>query len=572
MFTSEEAWDEVQSALKEAEEVKRNHIAEKEHHEMLMRWRNILNVRSHSTSTSTVTASNACSAKMKTFSLSFQESRDQFFQTIGLPRLTPPNAEKWTDFVQKEESGISSSAEEKKVQVSVEKILIHATESTATPYSIVKSPQGVDLRNQTKIPDFGIVSGDVNQRLRTVLRVVIPVEVKPDGVSRDKALNQTLGYVVNKLATLIELSGNWKISVFGFGIAFYGNMQMAVMRVDIQDLNIFVNQVFDIPWWSVEQEPMGVTLLRTLLSCELGGLGSDLSNIVQDIEIHGTKILLIEVLGRGGFSTVYRGVVNAADQQAMQEKVVKIPHFDHQFIPLEFSREVNILTELQSLENEYLVKFDGVSQQPRRAFIFPDLGIPLDQFRDENFPLGSSKRYATRETLALLVREQAINGVVAAHSVGICHTDLRPSNIILFGKWNQIKLQIIDWGLAVHEGDPMPHCPRANSALAFAADEILTAIAERWQEATTSGNLTLALSVSVPYLKSYDIQAVTYVALSVWLGLANLAIPAWESPPQALESRKAIRLRDAELLDFSKPYAFRQVTSLETSSLRDLSQ
>jgi predicted Ser/Thr protein kinase/DNA-directed RNA polymerase subunit M/transcription elongation factor TFIIS len=165
------------------------------------------------------------------------------------------------------------------------------------------------------------------------------------------------------------------------------------------------------------------------------------TDVVWEIKEDGLPISLgrfqlQEVLGRGGFGTVYR----AYDRQLDRQVAVKIPRPG----ALETAEQVQrFLREARSggkLSHPNICPIHDVGELNGKPFLvmgFID-GAPLSRFVAPDKPLEpkTAARIVCRLALAL----------AEAHDAGIVHRDLKPSNILLDDKRREPV--ILDFGLA----------------------------------------------------------------------------------------------------------------------------
>lgn len=119
-------------------------------------------------------------------------------------------------------------------------------------------------------------------------------------------------------------------------------------------------------------------MLRTFLESSPQTLGVTYENIPRQIidPENGSVIRLVEVLGKGGFSTVYLGVTSEN-----QHVVVKRPFLDRRFNQSEIDREVKFLEILKG-RHQNIINFDKVLD---RSIIFTEVGISLVDFPKERY-------------------------------------------------------------------------------------------------------------------------------------------------------------------------------------------
>ncbi len=160
-----------------------------------------------------------------------------------------------------------------------------------------------------------------------------------------------------------------------------------------------------------------------------------LRNVVDRPDVGGTRYELIEVVGRGGMGTVWR----ARDLRLERDVALKVLSEPDETLAREFA--ARLLAEakvLARLEHPCIVPVHDVGVlNDGRAFACMKLvrGKRLDEILATDIAEG--------ERLSIFAR---IGEAVAfAHSRGILHLDLKPSNIMV-GEFGEVL--VLDWGLA----------------------------------------------------------------------------------------------------------------------------
>lgn len=151
------------------------------------------------------------------------------------------------------------------------------------------------------------------------------------------------------------------------------------------------------------------------------------------------KYLIQQVIGRGGWSIVYRGRHTALNMPVAVKMLKHNMAMDADFLE-EFENEARTIA---ALNHENIVKVYDIERLYRTVFIIMEL---LD---------GASLETVLREAGALPVKKslevllQICAGLDYAHGLGIIHRDIKPGNIFL-QKNNVAK--IVDFGLACTTG------------------------------------------------------------------------------------------------------------------------
>ncbi len=144
------------------------------------------------------------------------------------------------------------------------------------------------------------------------------------------------------------------------------------------------------------------------------------------------KIELLELLGVGGFSSVWK----VKDQLTNHLYVLKIIQGIKPGSPMveRIHREATV-----AIPSEYIVPVIGLRQWNERTFLILFEYVPgksLDKILEEGYLTSKQKRK---------IFEQTLLGVRAAHHCNIIHRDMKPSNILV-GNDGQVK--IIDFGVS----------------------------------------------------------------------------------------------------------------------------
>ena len=163
-----------------------------------------------------------------------------------------------------------------------------------------------------------------------------------------------------------------------------------------------------------------------------------LSQVVERPDLSASRYEMIDRIGRGGMSTVYR-VRDSELEREVALKVIDAPA-DNRGQPLQEARLV------ASLEHPGIVTVHDAGVLPDgRPFCVMQLveGVALDRFL-EHRP-GLSER--------LSVFEKLCEAVAFAHSRGVIHRDLKPSNVMV-GSFGRVV--VLDWGIALRNNAPLP--------------------------------------------------------------------------------------------------------------------
>ena len=156
------------------------------------------------------------------------------------------------------------------------------------------------------------------------------------------------------------------------------------------------------------------------------------------------KYPLLEVLGEGGFGTVYRAK-QLAEGKALREVAVKTVRstgaVDSEEATGRFRREAAAIASLNHPNIVQLYDF-GVTEQ---GVFYMVLELVSGATLGDTF---DGRELFTPERVARVFR-QVLEGLACAHDAGMVHRDLKPDNIMLVqSKWANDQVKILDFGLA----------------------------------------------------------------------------------------------------------------------------
>lgn len=144
---------------------------------------------------------------------------------------------------------------------------------------------------------------------------------------------------------------------------------------------------------------------------------------------------VIEVLGRGGFGTVYR----ARDAQMGRDVAIKVPGANRLPTPTDAQRFLREAKAAAALRHANVCAVHEIGENNGHPFIVMDYiaGEPLSEIieRGDRLPV---------ERILQVVRELAL-ALECVHQQGIIHRDLKPANVIIDHAGTPV---IMDFGLA----------------------------------------------------------------------------------------------------------------------------
>lgn len=163
--------------------------------------------------------------------------------------------------------------------------------------------------------------------------------------------------------------------------------------------------------------------------------------INEKLEIDKEK----QLIGQGGFSTVYKVQDRILDQMVYAYKVLDPSPFNHSSYEVDIKRFIREANFLFSFSHENIVKIYSVGEvKPQGMYIKMEYidGWKLKDYISNYGPLSLD--------LKINLCKQIIDGMGYSHSKGILHRDLAERNIMVT-KDNTIK--ILDFGLAKIPGE-----------------------------------------------------------------------------------------------------------------------
>ncbi len=198
----------------------------------------------------------------------------------------------------------------------------------------------------------------------------------------------------------------------------------------------------------------------------------DLTASVRAAAMQGKRILdggrerlgpfdLVEILGRGGMSIVYRAI-DTRDGREVALKVLRADLAGDQEYVARFQREA---TAAQGLSHPNLMEVYGSGRERGRIYIAQQLvkGVSLDRIIIE------ANRLDARRALA--IARQIASGLGYAHARGLVHRDIKPANLLVDEK---DRVKIMDFGLlkGQHpEKSPITRSDEFIGTLLYAAPE-----------------------------------------------------------------------------------------------------
>jgi CRP-like cAMP-binding protein len=151
------------------------------------------------------------------------------------------------------------------------------------------------------------------------------------------------------------------------------------------------------------------------------------------------KYVIQDVIGRGGWSVVYKGVHSTLNMPVAIKMLKHDMAMDQSFL----SRFRNEATTIAHLNHENIVKVYDIEEMYRTVFIIMELleGTSVQElFR-------VAPRLSPEQGVDIIL--QTCSALAYAHSFGIVHGDIKPGNIFL---QNTRRVKILDFGVASTAG------------------------------------------------------------------------------------------------------------------------
>ncbi len=175
---------------------------------------------------------------------------------------------------------------------------------------------------------------------------------------------------------------------------------------------------------------------------------AETSNAPQLSERPGTQIgpyKLLQQIGEGGFGVVFMAEQLEPVRRRVAVKVIK-PGMDTRRVIARFEAERQALAVMDH-PNIARVLDAGATDAGRPYFVMELVrGIPITQYCDEN-------NLSIRERLELFTT--ACQAIQHAHTKGIIHRDIKPTNVLVMRLDGQPVVKVIDFGIAKAMGQQL---------------------------------------------------------------------------------------------------------------------
>ena len=188
-------------------------------------------------------------------------------------------------------------------------------------------------------------------------------------------------------------------------------------------------------------------LFPAMIAMEHPGIAATLDSAPPAERIGATigRYKLLERIGEGGFGVVYMAEQVHPVRRKVALKVIK-PGFDTKQVIARFEAERQALA-LMDHENIAKVLDAGATETARPYFVMELVhGVPITDFCDKN-------QLPPRDRLELFV--QVCRAVQHAHTKGIIHRDIKPTNVLVTLHEGVPVPKVIDFGVAKATGQQL---------------------------------------------------------------------------------------------------------------------
>lgn len=161
--------------------------------------------------------------------------------------------------------------------------------------------------------------------------------------------------------------------------------------------------------------------------------------ILKDTLVDGHYHIL-EQLGEGGMSLVYKAIDRYTNQEVafklMKERVTSTHIEDI----IRFKREIEIVTKFN---HPNLIKLYGSGEFENKPYIVMEF-LTGNNLKDL---LHRGNKFNCSDAVAII--KQITEALIYVHSKGVIHRDLKPGNIFIDKDVGQIKVKLLDFGIAL---------------------------------------------------------------------------------------------------------------------------
>jgi serine/threonine protein kinase/WD40 repeat protein len=176
-----------------------------------------------------------------------------------------------------------------------------------------------------------------------------------------------------------------------------------------------------------------------------GTPGLSAGSVADQAAAHVGRYKLLELIGEGGFGTVWMAEQAEPVRRKVALKILKLG-MDTRQVVARFEAERQALA---LMDHPHIARvFDAGATDAGRPYFVMELvrGLPLTEFCDTH-------RLGTRERIELFL--PVCHAVQHAHQKGVIHRDLKPSNILVAAQDGQAVPKVIDFGVAKAIAEPL---------------------------------------------------------------------------------------------------------------------
>ena len=182
-----------------------------------------------------------------------------------------------------------------------------------------------------------------------------------------------------------------------------------------------------------------------LMFCQICGQKLEASDAVDEHmkdtligKTLGGRYRVVELLGYGGMSLVYRALTSPGDE-AVAIKIMRRELVSDPVLVKRFMREIHLVSQLHHIHTVALL--DVGQTESGLMYLVMELveGALLDTILRDG-PLGISQ--------ALDIASQVCESLDEAHAIGIVHRDLKPDNILIEKVDGRDFVKVFDFGVA----------------------------------------------------------------------------------------------------------------------------
>ncbi|MBL8923063.1 MAG: protein kinase [Myxococcaceae bacterium] len=151
------------------------------------------------------------------------------------------------------------------------------------------------------------------------------------------------------------------------------------------------------------------------------------------------EYIIKERIGVGGMGVVYKAVQSLINK----EVAIKVLRSDVVTDPRDVDRMLDEARIINSIKHRGIINIFGAGTlEDGRHYLIMELleGESLEQLMQREGTVTSGD--------AVLILEEVLSALAAAHAAGVVHRDLKPANVFLVKEGNKVYVKLLDFGLA----------------------------------------------------------------------------------------------------------------------------